>query len=140
VVVEVNLSGFSTYLDGHILDYVFGNTAFSPAGPLYVGLSSTNIADDGSGITEPSGGGYARVGVANNTNAWANTVAGVKTNGTAIGFPVSTAPWGGVSYFFISDAGSGGNVYAKGSVTPAQTISTSQRLTFAVGDMSLSLT
>ena len=133
------MSGFATYLENKVLDYVFGNTAFTPASPLYIGLSSTNILDDGSGITEPSGGSYARVGVANNTNAWANASGGVKTNGTPIGFPTSTGSWGGVNYFFASDAPSGGNIYVKGSVSPAQTISTSQKLTFQIGDMSITL-
>lgn len=134
------MAGFTIYLSNKLLDAVFGNTSFTPAGPLYVGLSSTNITDAGSGITEPSGGNYSRVGVANNTNAWSTASAGVKTNGTAIGFPTSTAPWGGVSYFFISDASSGGNIYVKGSVSPAQTISTSQKLTFNINDLSISLT
>ena len=131
---------FIDYLEGKILDMVWGNTAFTPASPLYVGLSTTTINDDGTGITEPSGGAYARVAVGNReTNSWPNAAAGIKQNGTAIIFPTATASWGNVTYFFISDASSGGNIYLSGSVNPSQSVGINDSARFSANDMTISL-
>jgi hypothetical protein len=134
------VSGLSQYFDNHVLDYVFGNVAYSPPTLAYVGLSSTNILDDGTGETPPSGN-YNRVAVPNNTTVgWNAAVAGVKTNATPISFPTASAPWTNVSYFGVWDQSTGGNLMAKGSLTPAQTVNTGSRLTIDTGAMTISLT
>jgi hypothetical protein len=58
---------FSNYLDGKILDHLFGATTYTAPATLYFGLSTTTIYPDGSGITEPVANAYTRVAVANNT-------------------------------------------------------------------------
>lgn len=103
------------YLQNMILDYVFGNTSPSFPTTLYFGLSTTPIAADGTGITEPVGGSYARVSVAaNSTNfgAWDQHLS-TWANKTAITFPAPTGDWGECVYFFVSNAGSGGDIVAK---------------------------
>lgn len=130
---------FTNYLEAAVLDLVLGNVSFTPASPIYVGLSTTAINDDGSGITEPSGG-YARVAMPNNSAGWNAASGGNKTNGTAIIFPTASASWGQVTYFFIADgSGGGANVWVKGSVNPSQTINQNDSVRFAVSDLSISL-
>lgn len=131
---------FVDYLELKTLDYLFGNVAFTPASILYVGLSTTAINDDGTGATEPSSGGYARVAVPNNSAGWSAASGGQKTNGTAIIFPTASAAWGNVTYFFISDASSGGNYYVAGSISPSQTVNQNDSPRFTSGDLTLSLT
>jgi hypothetical protein len=103
------------YMQNRISDLLFGGTTVTFPGTYYFGLSTTPIAADGTGITEPSGGSYARVSkTVNSTNfegysdlrwCWANK--------TAITFPAPTGDWGLIRYGFISDASSGGNILAK---------------------------
>ena len=83
---------FSDALELRILDSAFGGTAFTPDATLHIGLSSTDPGETGSTQTEPSGNGYARVAVTNNTT---NFPAGIpKDNGTVITFPQAVAAIG----------------------------------------------
>jgi hypothetical protein len=54
------MGGFSDYWENKILDHIFGKGNYTPP-TIYVGLSTTDPTDDGSGLTEPSGNGYTRV-------------------------------------------------------------------------------
>jgi hypothetical protein len=103
------------YIQNMIADYVFGNGSPSFPGTFYFGLSTTTIAANGTGITEPSGGSYARVAVtANSTNFGAyDEYLSTWANKTAITFPAPTGDWGTIRYGFISDASSAGNILAK---------------------------
>jgi hypothetical protein len=103
------------HLQNMIADYVFGNGSPSFPGTFYFGLSTTTVAANGTGITEPSGGSYARVAVtANSTNFGAyDEYLSTWANKTAITFPAPTGDWGTIRYGFISDASSAGNILAK---------------------------
>lgn len=86
-------------------DSAYGST-------IYVGLSSTAPNADGSGITEPSGNGYARVviGAASQslTQKFGDPVNGVITNNVDIYFPESTGSWGDVlTHFFFATSEEG---------------------------------
>ncbi len=121
----------SNYMENALIDLLFANAPFTPISPLYVGLSTTAIADDGSGITEPVGGAYARVAVGNRDfNSWPAAVGGIKSNGTLIAFPTATAAWGTIRDFFVADASSGGTVYVKGTLTVFTNIATNDQLQF----------
>lgn len=96
-----------------IADSQFGGsaTSWAPA-TWYCGLSTTPPSDDGTGFTEPVGGAYARVAVANNATNFpaAQTVSGetTKTNGTKITFPNPTGNWGAVAHYGWFTAATGG--------------------------------
>lgn len=96
-----------------IADSQFGGgaTSWAPA-TWYLGLSTTAPNDDGSGFTEPSGGAYARVAVANNATNFpaAVTASGetTKSNGAKFTFPNPTSTWGLVVYYGWFTASSGG--------------------------------
>lgn len=130
---------FADFLENELLDHVWGNAAFAPADPLYIGLSTTTPNDDGTNITEPVGGSYARVSVVNNLTNWPVAVGGAKANGVAVDFPTATGSWGTVTYFFISDAASGGNIYGSGQLTVAKTIDSGDTASFAIGDLDITL-
>lgn len=49
---------FSDYWEDATLNHLFGKAAYT-APTIYVGLSTTQPAEDGTGVTEPSAGGYA---------------------------------------------------------------------------------
>lgn len=102
-------SNFTPYFRDNIFKAVFGVASYSPPN-LYLGLSTTDPLSDGSGITEPSGGGYGRVHV----SAWGTPYNGIVANSTAVRMPKASGNWGVIPYIFWSDAPSGGNVIAVG--------------------------
>ncbi len=117
----------TNYLQEALLNQVFGDTAYSTPATLYVALSTTTPAENGTGFTEPSGNGYARVPVTNNTTSFPNATGGTggstKNNGAAITFTQSTGTgWGTVTYLGIFDALTGGNLLAYGALSQSYTI------------------
>lgn len=133
------MGSFTDYTENKVLDHIFGNTAYSAPATLYVGLSTTTITDAGGSITEPSSGAYARVAVTNNGTNWPSASGGAKSNGTAITFPTATGSWGTVVDFFISDASSGGNVLAYGTLTASKSVAVDDVAVFAIGAMQFTL-
>lgn len=127
------------YMENGVLNHVFGASTFTPATNIHFGLSSTDPGDDGSGVTEPSGGSYARVQVANNLTNFPAASGGAKSNGTAITFPTATASWGSLGYFCLYDAASGGNFLGGGSLAAAKTIDTGDTAEYAIGDFDFTL-
>jgi hypothetical protein len=113
----------SDYLEGKLIDHLFRGAAYSAPGTLYIGLSTTACSDSGFG-TEVSGGGYARVAVANASAQWAAPSGGNGTtsNINAITFPAPTGNWGQVTHWFIADASSGGNLLWCAALAQAKTI------------------
>lgn len=102
-----------TYYQANLLlNKIFGGNDFtwSPPAVYHIGLSRTTINADGTGATEPSGMGYARVAVTNNKTNFGAASAGALTNLTAITFPESSGDWGTITHIFIADNSTGGNI------------------------------
>lgn len=133
------MGSFADYLENKLLDHVFGGSDYTRPATLYIGLSTTTIADDGTNITEPSGNAYARVAVTNNATNFPSASGGAKSNGTAITFPMATGDWGTVTDFFISDASSSGNILCYAALDVSKTVSNRDVLSFDVGDMDINL-
>lgn len=125
--------GFTYFLDNKLLDHVFGNTSYSVPSTLYIGLSTTTPTQSGSNFTEPSGNGYARVAVTNNSSNFPPASNGTKSNATAITFPQATGNWGTVTHFGIFDAATGGNLLAWGALNQSKTISAGDTPYFPAG-------
>jgi hypothetical protein len=116
------MAGFLTdYSNNKVLDLFFGSSIFTPPPTLYLGLSMTS-ANKGGSYIEPSGGGYARVAVANNSTNFPTSSGGTKANAAVITFPAPTADWGAVQSLFITDAPTGGNVLASADLTVPKTV------------------
>lgn len=134
----------SDYLEKKILDHVFGATAYTAPATLYVGLSTSTIADSATGttgITEPSGNAYARATVTNNTTNFpaASGTTATKSNGTVINFATPTGSWGVVTDFFIADALTAGNILCYGTLGASQTISTGNTVSFNTSTLTITL-
>ena len=123
----------TSYMSNKILDRNFGNTSFTVTSPMYVALSTTPLALDGTGATEPSGGAYARVSITNNKTTWDTAADGVLSNLISIEFPESTAAWGTITYVFISDALTGGNPLYYEALDSSRTVADSTTVLFAAG-------
>ncbi len=126
--------GISTYLSNALLDHVFENTAYTVPTNLYVGLSTADPTDDGSGITEPAAN-YARV----NHNAWDTALLGASENTGVVTFPTPSATWGTVTHHFLHDATGAGNMLFYGSLTQSQTPDNGDTVEYADGALDITM-
>jgi len=130
------MGGFSDYWENKILDHIFGKGSYTPP-TIYVGLSTADPTDSGSGLTEPSGNGYARVQTsASDWNAASN---GSLDNTGNITFAQATGNWGTITHFALFDAATTDNMLAYGALSQSKLISESDTARFEAGDLQISL-
>lgn len=115
----------SNHLELRLLDHMTGVAAYA-APAMFLAISSTSPAEDGTNVTEPTSGGYARVSLSGKWGA-ATLVSGVGTssNNAAVSFPQSTGAWlGGASlgFFAIYDAATAGNLLRYGALDVPRTV------------------
>lgn len=128
----------SNYAVGLAMDCVFGKISNPFPSTLYFALSTTTPANDGTGVTEPSGGSYARVSVTNDsTNFPATGTDRSKANGAVITYPTATGNWGTCTHFVVFDASSSGNMIAWGVLSSPITVTTGVQPEFAVGGLTI---
>jgi len=130
----------TNYQANRILDREFGAAAYSTLPTLYIGLSTTAILDDGTGATEPSVGGYARVAVTNDKTNWGTASAGVLTNAVAIEFPIAMLSWGTITHAFVADAASAGNILYFQELDSSEVIFIGSIPTFAINGFTVTVT
>lgn len=130
------MGSFSDYWENEILDHIFGKGSYTPP-TIYVGLSTADPLDNGSGLAEPTGNGYARV----QTPAadWNAAAGGALDNVNDITFPQATGSWGTITHFALFDTTSGGNILAHGALSASKTIGSGDTAKFAAGDLDVSL-
>ena len=107
------MAGKSNYLEEQLLNAVFRGITFPVITTVYIALFSTGPGEDGTGGTELSAAGYARVPVACSTSNWkdpASATQGQTNNSIDIVFPVANADWGTANAFGIYDAPTAGNL------------------------------
>ena len=126
------------YSANRVLNLNFGNTSYVVPTPLYFGLSTTSINIDGTGATEPVGGAYARVALANadKTN-WSVSTLGSLVNIGVVQFPESTASWGTITHVFIADALSGGNIWWFDALSPTRLVQSATTVLFAASSITV---
>jgi hypothetical protein len=122
-----------------ILDFNFGASSYSATSPLYIGLSTTSINNDGTGYTEPSGNAYARVSVTNNKTTWTTASGSSLSNAIQVSFPESSGSWGTITHIFIADALSGGAVLFFDALTSSRTVPANTTVYFAIGNITVSM-
>ena len=129
---------FTTYFLNRIAGSAFkSKTTYAMPENLYLGLSTTAPAMDGSGVKEPSGGGYKRIAL----NSLMGTPSeGVVANSAQVAFDESTASWGTVRYFVVFDAVSGGNLLVYQALDEARAVEKRTLVLFKAGELSFSIT
>ena len=127
----------TTYQANRLNNYLFGATSFAPNGTYYIGLSTTAINAAGTGVTEPTGGGYKRVAVTNNKTNFTDSTGGIVQNKVQFEFPESTTAWGTITHVFIADSLTGGNILYYDALTTPRTVQTATILLFAINSMKI---
>jgi len=133
VVISFNTGAIFNYLAHKLLDLAFRNQAYS-APTIYIGLSTTVPNDDGTNITEPGSGNYARKAHA----TWGVASGGATSNTGDITFNIPSGTWGLITYGTIHDALTVGNPLWRGDVTD-QTPNSGDTVKFPSGDLDVSL-
>ena len=141
------MSDFCDFLELGLLNHAFGGDDFVRPAVVHIGLSTTEPADDGSNITEPTDG-YSRVELANEgeNSVWSDAEineAGYaeKENIDAITFPEPTGNWGTVTHFFlVFEDGEVDNFLGAGGFPEPKTVeSGDDPVTFNVGELIITL-
>lgn len=136
---------FTTHLNELLLKHEFSSADHTPTTTHYIGLSTSTPDQDGTGVTEPGGGSYARVSMTNNTTNWVATSPQPSDgsyqieNGTTIQFPDATASWGTITHFVIYDAATNGNLLAFGALDSAKDVVAEDSASFPPGSLKISL-
>lgn len=130
------MSNASDYLEAALLNHVFRNTALTSPAAVYVALFNGDPTDAGSGGTEVT----TTIRVAGRVAATFGAPSGGAIANTAAVDYGNAAGAATVSHFGIYDAASAGNLLAHGSITGgAQSISAGNPVSFAIGDLTVTL-
>lgn len=130
----------TTTLKNKLLDAYLGGVSYTGPATVYFGLSTTTPASDGTGVTEPSGNGYARVSMTNNTTNFPSASGASKANGAPVNFPQATGSWGTVTYLVIYDQLTAGTLQEYVSLgASSKSISSGDTPSFANGQFTLGL-
>ena len=134
------MSAASDFLENKVLDHVLGNSTYTPAGTLYIGLfdnvsTATAVNLEAGTITdEISGSGYARKAI-----AFDASVDGTSESTATVTFDPATGDWGTVTHLAIMDALTTGNVLFWGPLTVSKLIETGDTMQFVANNVTISL-
>jgi hypothetical protein len=129
------MSAASDYLEVKVLDHVLGNTTYTPATTLYLGLWTADDGLEGGTITsEVSGGSYARETIAFDAASGNST-----SNTSTVTFTTATGNWGTITHVAVMDASTSGNVLFHGAVTTSKTIENGDTFQVSAGNLTISL-
>lgn len=131
----------SDYLELALLNHIFEGSPYSQP-TIWVGLSTADPGDDGSGLAEPSGGAYARVRPVDDAGRWAiDQTAGVTTasNKGEVEFPEAAAGWGTVTHIVLFDAETSGNIIAYAALDAAREILSGDTAKFEAGEITVTI-
>jgi hypothetical protein len=123
-----------------ILGLRLGNRSADSVNTWYVGVSTTSISEDGSGISEPSdSNGYRRVAIQNNSSNFTAPANMAVKNTNPIVFDEVTADCGTVTDIFLSDVATGGKAAYYGKFTVPRPMPAQSNLTINAGDASFKI-
>ena len=127
------MAELSDYLENNLLDHVLRNVSYTSPTTVYVGLYTSDPADDNSG-TEVSGGSYARQILSVTT-----ATDGIVTSSADVTFPQATESWGTISHIGLLDAVSSGNLLMHTPLTTSKTIDEGDIFKIPLGSLTASM-
>lgn len=113
------MMSFSNTIVDSMLDHFFGLASWTAPAAIWVGLSSTEPAADGTNVTVPTWTSYARVNSGIGSDNWTRTAESV-VNDNTIEFAEIDDDTDTPAYFTLYTASSGGTFLGSGALdTPA---------------------
>jgi hypothetical protein len=125
------MAAISDYLENALINEVLRNVGYTPVATVYLALFTTATTDAGGG-TEVTGGSYARQAV-----AFSAASGGATANSGTITF--TNMPAVTVTHAAIMDASTAGNMLFHGPLTASQVVTAATSLSFAAGDIDITL-
>ena len=129
------MAALSDYAEKLLLDFLMTTGTATRPTNWYVALF-TSATNDAGGGTEVSAGGYARQSVSFDA---ASSPGGTTSNSGEVSFTASGGDYGTVTHMGIFDASSSGNLLWHGALTASKTVADGDTLTFAVGNIDLTM-
>jgi hypothetical protein len=129
------MAALSDYAEKLLLDFLMTTGTATRPTNWYVALYTAAPSDSGGG-TEVSAGGYARQSVSFNA---ASSPGGTTSNSNEVSFTASGGDYGTVTHMGIFDASSSGNLLWHGALTASKTVADGDTLTFAAGNIDLTM-
>ena len=136
--VQTANAGMSAYLAQALAAQMFNGTAYTFPTTIYIGLFST-CPSGGTGGTEISFTGYARVAEAVGTTNFTTATGGLVKNAVAISW-TNTGTAATATCYGAWDASTGGNLLLDNTLTTSQTINSGATATFAIDALSWQFT
>ena len=133
---------FANYWEEKVMKHLFGIAAYTALATVYVGVCTGGVTEAGVATGEPSGNGYARVAITNDTDHWDySQVDGVTkiANHAAIEFPEATGSWGTITDVFLVSLDAAGNILAFATLAASKAIASGDTLKFDAGDLAFTL-
>lgn len=128
------MGSFSDYTENKILDHILGTAAWTSPVTVYLGWSTADPLDDGSGLAEPSVGGYIRKAI-----TFGAAASRAITQNANVIFDVATADQGIATHYAIFDAATSGNMLAHGSFSVSKNVASGKKLKVASGEVIVSI-
>lgn len=135
--------------DGGLLEFGLGSPlTVDGLLNLYMALSSTPPYADGTNVTEPTGGAYARAlvdtsgsGIMMSTQwiGFGSTNIAQAYNSSAITFPTATGSWSGLTHWALYSASTGGNMCFYGALDSTVNVLTGETPSFLVNDFQVNM-
>jgi len=128
------MTAFSNYTEDEVLDHIGGSAWTAPTG-LWLGLFYGDPGETATGI-EVVGSGYARQQLTMSTSS-----GGSIENTVDVVFTASGGGWGTIPYAAVweTEYGGAGNMIWYEALTTSKTVNDTDTLTFASGQVTLSL-
>ena len=127
------MSALSDHSENLLLNWLMTSGTATRPTAWYLALF-TAAPNDAGGGTEVSTGGYGR-----QTIAFSAASSGATSNSADVSFTASGANYGTVTHIGIFDASSGGNLLWHGAMTASKTVEDGDTITFASGNVDLTL-
>jgi hypothetical protein len=129
------MGGLANMMENFMLNHVLKVYVYDIYDNIKIGLSTTDVGEDGSGISEPVGNGYSRV----EHNLWTRSGSKSVSNNGNIVFPEATGSWGNVGYYFLTDSTdtTGNTIIGYGDITNPSDVNSGDTITFNSGQLKL---
>ena len=133
------MSSFTDYTENKVLDHITGKTSFTMPSTVAVALFTAAPSDAGGGTEVTNANNYSR-----KTTAGADWVAasgGATSNGNVLTFATPSGSWGTVTHFALMDSAThgAGNMLAWAPLSVSQAVGSGNTVSFAVGDLDITL-
>lgn len=127
------------YQANRMLNLHFGMTSYTFPSNLYIGLSTTNINQDGSNVTEPKDGAYHRMKIPNDKLHFSVSTDAELHVLIEITFPEAEQDWGVVKDIFIADAYTDGNILYFDTLEQQREIKVNYEIVFPIGTIKIKM-